>query len=86
MSEQVQHRAGVLLTAHIISIRMKLFEIGKHDDPPSENEGPMIENSGVRLPEEEVDLLADLLHKMLKYRPEERICIQDVIRHPWFAL
>jgi serine/threonine-protein kinase SRPK3 len=65
---------------------MKLLEIGEQDAPPSEDEGPMIENSRVRLPEEEVDLLADLLHKMLKYSPEERICIQDVIRHPWFTL
>jgi serine/threonine-protein kinase SRPK3 len=85
MSEQDQDRAGVLLKAHRTSIRMKLLQIGKQDPPP-EDEGPMIENSGVRLPEEEVDLLADLLHKMLKYSPEERICIQDVIRHPWFAL
>lgn len=65
---------------------MKLLEIGKQDDPPFEDEGSMIENSGVRLPEEEVDLLADLLQKMLKYSPEEMICIQGVIRHPLFTL
>jgi serine/threonine-protein kinase SRPK3 len=86
MSEQDQDRAGVLLKAHRTSVRMKLLEIGKQDDQPFEDEGPMIENSGVRLTEEEVDLLADLLQKMLKYSPEERICIQDVIRHPWFTL
>lgn len=86
MSEQDQDRAGVLLKAYRTSIRMKLLEIGKQDDPPSEDEGPMIENSGVRLPDEEVDLLADLLQKMLKYSPEERICIQYVIRRPWFTL
>ncbi|KAH9961214.1 kinase-like domain-containing protein [Russula dissimulans] len=86
MSEQDQDRAGVLLKAYRTSIRMKLLEIGKQDDPPPEDDGPMIENSGVRLPDEEVDLLAGLLQKMLKYSPEERICIQDVIRHPWFTL
>lgn len=86
MGEQDQDRAGVHLEAHGTSIRMRLLEIGKQDDPPSKDEGAMIENSGVRLPEEEVDLLADLLQKMLKYSPEERICIQDVIRHPWFTL
>ena len=86
MSEQDQERAGVLLKAYKTSIRMKLLEVGEQDDPPYGDEGPMIEDPGVRLPEEEVDLLVDLLQKMLKYSPEERIRIQDVIRHPWFTL
>ena len=84
-SEQDQERAGVLLKAYRSSIRAKLLEIGEQDDPPSEDEGPMIEKPGVRLHEEEVGLLEDLLEKMLKYNPEERIRIQDVIRHPWFT-
>ena len=85
-SEQDQERAGVLLKAYRTSIRAKLLKIGEQDDPPSEDEGPMIEHPGVRLPEKEVDLLADLLQKMLKYSPEDRIRIQDVIQYPWFAL
>ena len=85
-SEQDQERAGVLLKAGRTSIRTKLLGIGKRADLPSEDEGPMIENPLLRLPEEEVDLLTDLLQKMLKYRPEDRIRIQDVIRHPWFTL
>ena len=47
-------------------------------------DGPMIEPVGARLEEEEVVLLTDLLEKMLKYRPEERITIQEVVNHPWF--
>ncbi|EGN96975.1 hypothetical protein SERLA73DRAFT_154350 [Serpula lacrymans var. lacrymans S7.3] len=85
-SEQDQERAGVLLKSYKTSIRAKLLQIGEQDDPSSEDEGPMIEKLGVRLPEEEVDMLVDLLEKMLKYRPEERICLQHVIRHPWFTL
>ncbi|KAF9451103.1 kinase-like protein [Macrolepiota fuliginosa MF-IS2] len=84
-SEQDQERAGVLLKAYRSSIRAKLLEIAERDGPPSEDEGPMIEKTGVRLHEEEVGLLEDLLEKMLKYNPEERIRIQDVIRHPWFT-
>lgn len=84
-SEQDQESAGVFLKAHRSSIRAKLLEIGENDDPPSEDKGPMIEKPGVRLDQEEVGLLEDLLEKMLKYIPEERICIQDVIRHPWFT-
>ena len=85
-NEQDQERAGVVLKAHRSSIRVKLLQIGEQDNPPSKDEGPMIEKSGVRLHEEEVGLLEDLLEKMLKYRPEERIRIQDVIQHPWFWL
>ena len=84
-SEQDQERAGVLLKAHRSTIRAKLLQIAEQDDPPSEDEGSMIEKPGVRLREEEVELLEDLSEKMLKYRPEERICIQDVIQHPWFG-
>ncbi|KAJ3558788.1 hypothetical protein NP233_g11430 [Leucocoprinus birnbaumii] len=84
-SEQDQERAGVLLKACKSSIRDKLRTIGEEDVPSTGDEGPMIEKPGVRLPEEEIELLGDLLEKMLKYRPEERISIQDVIRHPWFT-
>jgi serine/threonine-protein kinase SRPK3 len=66
------------------SIREKLCEIGEEDDPPTGDEGPMIETVGTRLEDEEVDLLSDLLEKMLMYNPEERITIQEVVRHPWF--
>ncbi|SRR5713226_7382679 len=47
MSKQDQDRTGVLLKAYRTSIRMKLLEIGKQDDLPSEDKGPMIENSRV---------------------------------------
>ena len=69
----------------MISIRQLLEGIGAEDTPTMDNDGPMIEPVGTRLKEEEIVLLADLLEKMLKYRPEERITIQDVVRHPWFG-
>ncbi|EKM76766.1 hypothetical protein AGABI1DRAFT_102163 [Agaricus bisporus var. burnettii JB137-S8] len=84
-SEQDQERAGVLLKAYKDSIKAKLLGIGEEGDPSLEDEGPMIEKPGVRLREEEVALLADLLEKMLKYIPEERLRIQDVIQHPYFT-
>ena len=67
------------------SIGEKLRSIGTQDDPPESDEGPMMEKSGVKLDEEEVKLLEDLLRKMLRYRPEERIGMQEVVEHPWFA-
>ena len=45
----------------------------------------MFERTGTALESEEVDLLTNLLEGMLKYRPEERVTISEVVRHPWFA-
>ncbi|KAJ7074408.1 kinase-like domain-containing protein [Mycena amicta] len=66
------------------SIHERLRSIGTRDVPPDSPEGPMMEMPGVRLLEEEVELLGNLLEKMLRYRPEERIGMEDVVRHPWF--
>ena len=65
-------------------IRAQLEEIGVDDMPPMSDYGPMIEPAGTRLEEEEIVLLNDLLEMMLKYRPEERMSIEEVVRHPWF--
>ncbi len=69
---------------HRSSIREKLCQIGEEDDPPTCEEGPMIETVGTQLDDEELELFDNLLKKMLKYNPEERITIQEVVRHPWF--
>ena len=68
------------------SIRDQLRFIGADDEPPSSDEGRMIEKTGMKLPENEVELLGDLLEKMLKYRPEERISMDEVVNHPWFKM
>jgi serine/threonine-protein kinase SRPK3 len=68
------------------NIRAQLYSIGTEDFPPhpGKQDGPMFEPLGTRLSEEEVDLMDDLLGKMLKLRPEERITMDEVVRHPWF--
>ncbi|ETW76050.1 hypothetical protein HETIRDRAFT_455646 [Heterobasidion irregulare TC 32-1] len=83
-SVEDQARAGVLLKASKSSIREQLRSVGVQDEAPSVHEGRMIEPSGVRLREEEVEPSGDLLGKMLKYRREERIKMEEVITHPWF--
>ena len=65
-------------------IRALLEKIGADDMPPTSDYGPMIEPAGTQLEEEEIMLLNDLLEMMLKYRPEERMSIEEVVRHPWF--
>ncbi|KZV62159.1 kinase-like protein [Peniophora sp. CONT] len=84
-SVQDQERVDILLASKG-SIREQLRSIGTQDERAFTDEGRMIEKHGVRLSEEEVELLGDLLEKMLKYRPEERIKMCEVINHPWFAL
>lgn len=80
-----QELAGFAVTASKSSIREQLRLIGVGDEL-SVADGPMIERAGDSLPEEEVALLGDLLEKLLKYRPEERIKTEEVIEHPWFIV
>ena len=83
--EEEQRKQGVLLIAAKSTLRQKLCEIGQRDNAPEVDEGSMIEKTGTRLEEVEIVLLADLLAKMLKYDPEDRITVAEVLRHPWFA-
>lgn len=83
-SREIQDQEGVLLPAMKSSILQKLREIGERDELPEANEGLMFEAAGTQLEEREVELLGDLLEKMLRYRPEERVTIQEVMQHPWF--
>lgn len=83
-SMEVQERDGVTLKVSNSSIREQLREIGTQVDAPEDVEGRIIEEYDKRPTEEEVALLGDLLERMLKYRPEERINMEEVIRYPWF--
>lgn len=37
-----------------------------------------------RIPEDEIEVLADLLEQMLRYDPNDRISAESVLDHPWF--
>ncbi|EAU83726.1 CMGC/SRPK protein kinase [Coprinopsis cinerea okayama7 len=82
--EEVQKEEGVLLVARKCTIRDKLELIGKKEEPPRGKDWPMTEPDETVMEEEEIKLLQDLLQKMLRYRPEERISMAEVIQHPWF--
>ncbi|KAG6834369.1 hypothetical protein H0H93_010090 [Arthromyces matolae] len=69
------------------SIKQKLSEIGSQDVPSEGGtDGSMFEPPGARMDEVEINLLGDLLEKMVRYRPEDRININEVASHPWFSL
>ena len=65
------------LIAEKSSLREKLRDIGQQDDPPEVDEGRMIEKTGTGIEEAEVELLTDLLEKMLRYNPETRISLTE---------
>ena len=44
----------------------------------------MAERFGTRLGDDEIEVLGDLLEKMLQYRPQDRIKMCEVVAHPWF--
>ncbi|KAF5319685.1 hypothetical protein D9619_008887 [Psilocybe cf. subviscida] len=88
-SEEEQMRApgigaGRFELAVAEPLHAKLRKTGTHG-PSGVDEGPMCEPPGVRMEEDEVELLGDLLGKMLRYKPKERITIDEVIEHPWFS-
>jgi serine/threonine-protein kinase SRPK3 len=66
------------------SIRNELERVAT-DDWKLRWEHTLLDQLGNRIPQEEVMLLDDLLGKMLRCDPDERITIDEVISHPWFA-
>ncbi|KAJ3915516.1 kinase-like domain-containing protein [Lentinula edodes] len=65
--------------------RLMDFIEKRRNGPP--DPGPMCEKSDKieeNMDEKEVKLWMDLLEKMLRYRPGDRIGIREVVNHPWF--
>ncbi|KAF8326896.1 kinase-like domain-containing protein [Amanita rubescens] len=81
---KVQVNGEPMFPARKTSIRKRLQTIGDDEKVGSERHGPMMDPPGTRLEEEEIELLSNLLEKMLRYQPENRITIKEVVRHPWF--
>lgn len=63
-----------------VSLEESLKEIGTND-----SEGESAERAKGVLSQREVDDLADLLRKMIRYDPAERIDILTVLQHRWFT-
>lgn len=73
--------------ANKTSIKEELANIGRQDVPlATGDDGPMMERSGTRLDDVEIELLGDLLEKMLRHQPQHRIKMCEVVFHPWFSL
>ncbi len=43
-------------------------------------------NNRREIPREEVDLFADLLKRLFRYLPEDRITAEEALSHPWFNM
>jgi serine/threonine-protein kinase SRPK3 len=68
------------------TLRDALRKIGRDDRPHCTPQNSMQDKAGTFLDEAEVEALGDLLEKMLRYCPEDRITISDVVHHPWLGL
>ncbi|EPE32977.1 Protein kinase-like (PK-like) [Glarea lozoyensis ATCC 20868] len=65
-----------------------IAEIGAEDEEEDDPERPcavMLEPNGVTVPEEEASQMKDLLEKILKWIPEERISIKEIAKHSWLS-
>ena len=69
----------------LTSIRQSLREIGKDVWPDAKDVNyDMLEKLHTPLVEAEIKPLSDLLENMLRYSPQQRPMIGEVIQHPWF--
>ncbi|KAJ8060102.1 hypothetical protein OCU04_011712 [Sclerotinia nivalis] len=63
-----------------------IAEIGAEDeegDDPERNCAVMLEPNGMKVSEEEASLRKDLFGRILKWKPEERISIKEIMDHRW---
>jgi hypothetical protein len=61
-----------------------IAEIGaddKEEDDPGRKCAVMLEPNRTKVPEEEASRFKDLLGRILKWRPEERIPIKEIMNH-----
>ena len=60
---------------------------GDDEDPPGHhNHNDNNNNNRREIPREEVDLFADLLKRLFRYLPEDRITAEEALSHPWFNM
>ena len=48
-------------------------------------EDGLMESRGTKISSDEVDLLEDLLTRIFKFTPDERLTLKDIIIHSWFS-
>ncbi|KAI1085451.1 hypothetical protein F5B20DRAFT_518414 [Whalleya microplaca] len=66
-----------------------LAQTSQYSGPPLDDGGNEIRDSEwveiqFKIPDEEVIILGDLLRKVIKYEPENRINIDTILQHEWF--
>ncbi|KAK4554930.1 hypothetical protein LTR86_008078 [Recurvomyces mirabilis] len=70
------------------SLEEKIGWIGTEDEGEALLAAPgpeLLEPYGAVVPDGQAEIMRDLLDGMLKWRPEERVTIEQVLKHPWVA-
>ncbi|KAF4629338.1 hypothetical protein G7Y89_g8813 [Cudoniella acicularis] len=62
-----------------------IADIGSEDDEEPRKAEALLELSGASVPLEEAVHLNDLLNRIFKWVPEERISLNDILNHSWFG-
>lgn len=55
------------------------------EDDPERSCAAMLEPNSVKVPEDEALQMQDLLERILKWKPEERISIKEIMDHHWLS-
>lgn len=77
---------GTMIPAAESSLYEKIHRIRKRGRPADKtiNKQSLLERAGTPISRREMRLLEDLLRRMLKYHPNDRLTMDEVVRHPWF--
>ncbi|PVH85554.1 protein kinase [Cadophora sp. DSE1049] len=65
-----------------------IAEIGyadEEEDVPENNSAEMLEPNRTNIPAEEASHMNDLLRRILKWKPEERISVKEILSHSWLS-
>lgn len=76
------------LVKHIADIGSGDGEDGNDEDEGdgkilSGEEDELLDDKGTKLSSEEADLLEDLLTRIIKYTPNQRLTLKDIVNHGW---
>ncbi|KAK9245752.1 hypothetical protein V1506DRAFT_506269 [Lipomyces tetrasporus] len=63
-----------------VAVEMNLLTNNVPVGPDTES---IFEPIGMRLAETEVKIFGDLLQRVIRYNPEQRLQAKDILKHPW---
>lgn len=68
-------------------VEQMIADIGSQDEGGAffGSEVEILEPKDTTVPEKEAESMADLLNRVLRWEPEERLSVPEILRHPWIS-